>query len=129
MSAAQSKRILILEDEVLLAIEAAESIQEMGGIVIGPVHRIEAALQLLDKQRPDAALLDVNIHGHESTLVAERLRQAGIPFILTTGYGAQNKIAGSSAVIDKPYNRQQLQAALAGLFEPEGNESPAMPRP
>ncbi len=118
MNPVEGKRILILEDEVLLAIEAAETIEEIGGIVLGPVHRIDAALKLLENERPDAALLDVNIHGHPSTPVAERLAMHGIPFILATGYGAQNQVTGSAAVIDKPYNRRAVQSAVTRMLAP-----------
>ena len=86
--------------------------QEIDAVVIGPAHRIENAMQLLDAQRPDAALLDVNIIGSTSAGVAKRLVQENIPFVLATGYGAQNGITGSWAVIDKPYNRKQVQAAF-----------------
>lgn len=116
MNPVEGKRILILEDEVLLAIEAAETLREIGAVVIGPVHRIEAALSLIDTQKPDAAVLDVNIHGEPSKPVAERLSRARIPFILATGYGKQNGIEGSAAVVDKPYNRQEMQWKIAQLF-------------
>jgi CheY-like chemotaxis protein len=116
MNTAAGKRILILEDDVLLALDVAETIEEMGAEVIGPAHRVESAMGLLDTQRPDAALLDVNIVGSTSAQVANRLVQEGIPFVLATGYGIQNDIPGSRAVVDKPYTRKQIQAAFAGLF-------------
>jgi DNA-binding NarL/FixJ family response regulator len=108
MNSAAGKRILILEDDVLLAIDVAETIQEMGAEVIGPAHRVESAMDLLDAQRPDAALLDVNIIGSTSAQVANRLVREGIPFVLATGYGVQNDIPGSRAVVDKPYRYMPL---------------------
>ena len=112
----KAKRILVLEDEVLLAIEAAEALEELGAMVIGPAHRVEAAMALLDTERPDAALLDVNINGSTSAAVARRLLDAKIPFVLATGYGDKSGISGQLAVIDKPYNRSQIRAAFAGMF-------------
>lgn len=119
MGTAAGKRILILEDDVLLAIDVAETIEEIGAEVVGPTHRVESAMRLLDVQRPDAALLDVNIVGGTSAEVARRLFRDGIPFVLATGYGSQNDIPGSRAVVDKPYTRRQLQAAFEDLFSSE----------
>lgn len=118
MSSIAGKSILVLEDEVLLAIEAADVLKSIGAIVIGPAHRIDQAMRLLDERCPDAALLDVNIHGASSTEVARRLVQQGVPFILTTGYGAQSGVAGAAAVIDKPYTHEQIQQALSSILKP-----------
>lgn len=116
MSAVSGKQVLVLEDDVLLALEATETLEEIGAVVIGPAHRIDTAMALLDSHRPDAALLDVNIVGSTSAEVARRLVRDRIPFVLATGYGDQNGIDGSRAVIDKPYNRQQIQSAFVELF-------------
>jgi DNA-binding LytR/AlgR family response regulator len=122
MSALRGKRILVLEDEFLLALEAAETLQEIGADVIGPAHRVEAAFDMLAAQQPDAALLDVNINGATSAAVARCLADQRIPFVLATGYGNLSGITGEFAVIDKPYNREQLQAAFLRLF---GSPAPA----
>jgi response regulator RpfG family c-di-GMP phosphodiesterase len=106
----------VLEDDVLLALEAAETLQEIDAVAIGSAHRVESAMKLLDTERPDVALLDVNIIGSTSAEVAQRLVQEDIPFVLATGYGAQNGMVGSWAIIDKPYNRKQVQAAFLELF-------------
>ena len=122
MSGLTGKRILVLEDEVLLALDAAETLEELGVVVIGPVHRVEAALALLDHERPDAALLDVNINGSTSAEVATRLAAENIPFVLATGYGDQSGISGQVTVIDKPYNRTQLRAAFLQIFGDAGRD-------
>ena len=54
-------RILVLEDDVILALDATEALEEIGVMVIGPAHRVSTAMALLDAERPDAAMLDVNI--------------------------------------------------------------------
>lgn len=123
MSGLTAKRILVLEDEVLLALDAAETLEELGAVVVGPVHRVDAALALLDRERPDAALLDVNINGDTSAAVASRLVEESIPFVLATGYGSQSGISGHVAVIDKPYNRSQLQAAFLAIFSGEASNA------
>lgn len=121
MNDMQPMRILILEDEVLLAIEAAETLEEIGAEIVGPVHRVEEAMALLDVDRPDAALLDVNIGGSSSVEVARHLQDRNIPFVLATGYGSQCGIAGACALIDKPYSRTELQAAFLSIV---ANSSP-----
>jgi CheY-like chemotaxis protein len=125
MSELAAKRILVLEDEILLAIEAAETLEELGAVVIGPVHRVEAAMALLDMERPDAALLDVNINGSTSAPVAQRLRQAEVPFVLATGYGNQSGITGQYAVIDKPYNPRQIQTVFTQMLSYSTSPPPA----
>lgn len=116
MSAAAGRRILVLEDDVILALDATEALEEIGVMVIGPAHRVSTAMALLDAERPDAAMLDVNIVGGTSADVAARLLRENIPYILVTGYGEQSGIEGSSAIIDKPYDRKQLQAAVIKIL-------------
>jgi two-component SAPR family response regulator len=116
MTSLAGKRILVLEDEVLLALDAAETLEEIGAIIIGPTHRVEAAMASLDIVRPDAALLDVNIAGSTSSAVAKRLLDEKVPFVLATGYGSRSDITGGQAVIDKPYDRKHLQAAFIRIF-------------
>lgn len=123
MTSLAGKRILILEDEVLLALDAADCLEEAGAVIIGPVHRVPAALELLATTSPDAALLDVNIAGITSADVARRLSDMCVPFVLATGYGNRSDVSGARAIIDKPYNRRHLQSAFAALFEKTGAES------
>jgi two-component SAPR family response regulator len=116
MSPLRGKRILVLEDEYLLALEAAETLQEIGADVIGPAYRVDTAFEMLSAAQPDAALLDVNINGSTSASVAKLLAEQKIPFVLATGYGSWSGISGECAVIDKPYNRAQLQTAFLRIF-------------
>jgi len=112
MSMLAGRHILVLEDEYLLAMEVVDALEDLGAIVVGPAHRIEVALGLLDGRPMDAALLDVNIDGMPSTPVANRLQDLGVPVVYATGYGMQAEVAPGSAVIDKPYSREQMAAAL-----------------
>jgi DNA-binding response OmpR family regulator len=112
MTTLAGKHILVLEDEYLLAMEVVDALEQLGAVVVGPAHRIDVALGLLDGNRMDAALLDVNIGGLPSTPVAERLQDLGIPIVYATGYGVQADVAPGSAIIDKPYTLEQMSAAL-----------------
>ena len=84
----QSPRILVVEDEFLIAMELDITLTRAGYQVLGPAANVSAALGLLRLERPDAAVLDVNLAGEWVTPVAEVLRAMFVPFILTSGYGA-----------------------------------------
>jgi len=79
-------RILVVEDEYLIALELHDVLTAAGYQVLGPAGDVDAALSLLKAERPDAAILDVNLAGQWVTPVAEVLRAASVPFILASGY-------------------------------------------
>ncbi len=81
-------RILVVEDEFLIAMELDKTLRDAGYQVIGPASDVSTALGLLQGERPDAAVLDVNLAGERVTPVAEVLRAMIVPFILTSGYAA-----------------------------------------
>src|SRR5688572_30122844 len=81
------RRLLIVEDELLIALELQSILEQLGGIVVGPARSVAGALQLLSETTPDAALLDVNLGGDRVTPVAQACRERSIPFALVTGYG------------------------------------------
>jgi DNA-binding response OmpR family regulator len=110
------KRILVLEDEFLLALEASEALEQVGATVVGPAHDIDTALALLRSSEIDAALLDINIRGTLSLPVATELEQKGVPVVFATGYGDSFKMELESAVIGKPYTRSQLIEAFEYQF-------------
>lgn len=109
--AVSGNRILVVEDEALVAIAIREALEEQGYSVIGPCNRITDAMVALRHNRVDAAVLDVNL-GDDSvypladTLVAER-----IPFIFVTGYGAEelDRHFMTVPILQKPIERQALQ--------------------
>jgi CheY-like chemotaxis protein len=80
------KRILVVEDEVLIALEMADRIRSRGGLVVGPVGHINAALRMAREEPLDGALLDVNLAGDLVYPVADALADRKIPMILVTGY-------------------------------------------
>lgn len=81
-------RILVVEDEFLVALELEQLLGGRGCRVIGPAASVARALALLGEERVDAAVLDVNVDGGRVTPVAEFLMAREIPFVLATGYGA-----------------------------------------
>ena len=86
-------RILVVEDEFLVAMELDYTLRDAGYQVVGPARDVRAALGLLRDERPDAAVLDVNLAGERVTPVAEVLRAMSVPFILASGYEATDLYA------------------------------------
>jgi len=79
--------ILVVEDEYLLADELCGMLADEGATIIGPAPRVDAALELLDREpRPSLAVLDVNLQGRTAWPVADALLARGIPFVFLTGY-------------------------------------------
>jgi DNA-binding response OmpR family regulator len=83
------RRVLIVEDRYLIATEVADAVEDLGGEVLGPVSSVRAAAELLRKQPPDLALLDVNLDGEMVFPLAENLERVSTPIIFLTGYNAE----------------------------------------
>lgn len=78
--------VLVVEDELMVAWDIEQTLTVAGIRVLGPVSSVGAALALIEQQRPDAAILDLNLQGELVTPVARRLNEQGVPFILSTAY-------------------------------------------
>jgi DNA-binding response OmpR family regulator len=81
----RNQRVLIVEDEILIAMDIADIVRDAGGEVIGPAMSAEEALKLIEQQDVTVALLDVQLNPGDSLPVARRLEAAGIPFVFHTG--------------------------------------------
>lgn len=82
------RRILVVEDESLVAMLIETILEDLGGETVGPLASVEEALAFLgDGPALDAALLDVNLAGRQVFPVAEALAASGVPFVFSTGYG------------------------------------------
>ena len=78
------RSVLVVEDEALVAWDLESTLTAAGLKVLGPVASVQAALDLLRNNRPDAAILDVNLQGELVTPVARELRNMKVPFVLST---------------------------------------------
>lgn len=83
----EGRRVLVVEDEMLIAMSIEETLQGLGCVVVGPVGKLDDALRLAGGEALDAAVLDVTIRGGKVYPVAERLLARGVPFVLASGYG------------------------------------------
>ena len=114
----RGRRVLVVEDEYLLADDLREALEAAGAEVVGPVGTVTEALDLLARgPAPDAALLDVNLQGEMVYPVADALRARGLPFVFTTGYDAQAIPQAYADVprAEKPVELQQVAKALVRL--------------
>jgi len=110
-------RVLLIEDEMLVAMLLEESLAELGCEVVGPVARLEAAREAIEHERFDCALLDINLHGRPAYPLADLLDARGVPFGFVTGYDTARlgPGVGRHPVLAKPFNVRQLRSLLAGL--------------
>jgi len=104
-------RVLLVEDEALVALMVQETLAEFGFDVLGPVGTVSEALAAARDQRIDAALLDINLGDDLVYTVAEILARRGVPFAFVTGYDADSVDPRFSRipVLRKPIERESLQ--------------------
>ncbi len=118
MGALAGKRILIIEDEPLIAMVLEFIIEGAGAQPLGPATTVAEALTLVAEAGTiDAAVLDYNLGEESSEAVAQRLRAAGIPWIWATGQAA-NPPAGAgmdAPMLFKPYREDDVIRALTAI--------------
>ncbi|WP_133500750.1 response regulator [Cognatilysobacter terrigena] len=115
----ESRRVLIVEDEFLMADEFARSFEAAGAEVIGPYSVVEDAIEAARWQPLDAAVLDVVLLEESVAPVAALLRARGIPFLFATGVEANCLPGGyeSVPVVEKPCDIDELVTALTALVD------------
>ncbi|MEF2549841.1 response regulator [Aurantimonas sp. A2-1-M11] len=118
MTGPASKRVLIVEDEALLAMHLEDLLSALGHEVVEHATRIDMAMKLAGDCDIDFAVLDINVAGTQSFPVADILRQRSIPFAFATGYGAEGLSDDyrDSPVLRKPYSQADLEGAIAQIF-------------
>jgi light-regulated signal transduction histidine kinase (bacteriophytochrome) len=108
-------QVLLLEDNLIVAIEAEEMLRALGAASVKTVSSVAAARALLESDAIEFAVLDINLGFETSFEFSARLRGAKIPFIFTSGYGAGPTPGGTlqrELVVSKPYDRDSLRAAI-----------------
>jgi CheY-like chemotaxis protein len=107
-------RVLLVEDEMMVALLLETMLTDLGHRVVGPVARLEEGLEMVEREAIDLAVLDVNINGNEAYPIAAVIEARGIPFIFATGYGSTGLHPAYSdrPVLQKPYRSCDLEAAI-----------------
>ena len=109
------RRVLIVEDESLVAMLLETILADLGCDVVGPESNIEDGLSVASGTAPlDAALLDVNVAGQEIFPVAEALKARGVPFVFSTGYGEAGlpEHWRGNPTVQKPFTEGAIRDAL-----------------
>ena len=109
------RRVLVVEDESLVAMLLETILEDMGCTPVGPAGTIDDGLALVADPAPlDAALLDVNVAGRQVFPVAEALKARGVPFVFSTGYGegALPDAWRGHTTVQKPFTESAIRAAL-----------------
>jgi CheY-like chemotaxis protein len=111
-----AKRVLVVEDEYLVAMDVSAWLEAAGAQVVGPASNVNAALEVLERTELDCAILDVNLRGEMAYPIADALAARGIPFVFTTGYGARTMPARFAGVkrCEKPTTPEAISRALFG---------------
>jgi CheY-like chemotaxis protein len=111
-------RVLLVEDEIMVALLLEDMLAELGHEIVGPVARLDKALAMARRQVVDVALLDVNLNGEEIYPVAEALAARKIPFAFVTGHGlgALRAPYRDRPTLQKPFRRHDLRGLFADFY-------------
>jgi CheY-like chemotaxis protein len=112
-------RVLIVEDELIIAMELESLLRRLGYVVLEPAPTIQRALRAVTDQQPDVAVLDMNLQGERATPVAEALQEQGVPFVLVTGYGSERlpeRALRNAPCLHKPVDGHQLASAISEVL-------------
>jgi len=115
---ARRLRVLLVEDEIMVALLLEDMLAELGHTVIGPVARLDKAVEMAQREALDLAILDVNLNGQEVYVVADALGARRIPFVFATGYGNGGLHAAyrHRPTLSKPFLRHDLHRVLAEAY-------------
>jgi len=112
-------RVLIVEDEMLIALGLIDLVEEMGASC-RTASRVSSALTLVASGPFDAAIVDMNLAHEPADAVMDALIARGIPFVITTGYGAKGIAEKYRSLprLSKPYMPEQVEAILLSFLAP-----------
>ena len=115
------QRLLIVEDEPLVALLLADALENAGATIVGTAASVDEAIRYVDTEVIDAAILDCNLNGRAIDDVASALTVRRIPFLFVSGYGPQGmpREFGDAPVLTKPFMQAQLLRAVGELIAPK----------
>jgi DNA-binding response OmpR family regulator len=117
MTNVQARRILVVEDEALIASMIVDWLEEMGCEAVGPAFQLSDGFKLAEKEPLDAAVLDVNVRSERIDPLAEYLRNRGVPVVFASGYGETiGQVRGGATALEKPFTYDQLARALTSAL-------------
>jgi DNA-binding NtrC family response regulator len=102
-------RILVVEDEILVAMALGDFLADSGCTAAGPVSSVKQGMRLIEQEAIDGAILDINLKGEMVFPLADALAERSIPFVYVTGYGKLLRACNHGRpVLQKPYSNRQL---------------------
>ena len=115
-------RILVVEDETLLALDLEMLLAQSGCEVVGPVATVAAAIAAVDGELLDAALLDLNLQGESAVPIADALVARSIPFVFLSGYDRSHlpERHRDAPLVAKPYLPDHVLQLLRKLIKIDG---------
>jgi CheY-like chemotaxis protein len=119
----RNRRILVVEDEFVIAVDLQHRLEISGAVVIGPASSVESAVAIIESEASlDAAVLDMNLGGKMAYPVADALVARRLPFVFTSGYaeGMLRDRYPNAVNCDKPYEFRTLAMALEGVLSSYG---------
>ncbi|SMF77047.1 HWE histidine kinase domain-containing protein [Allosphingosinicella indica] len=113
------KAVLLVEDSLIIALDGEDLLKRLGARDVAVAATTAQAFEAIEDDRPDAALLDINLGDGTSYAIADRLAELGVPFLFATGYGEQAQIPEQHSdriVIQKPYTAENIARGVADLL-------------
>ncbi|MFA5901154.1 MAG: response regulator [Hyphomicrobium sp.] len=112
------RRILVVEDEMLIGLMIEDMLADLGCEAVTRAATSDVAVDLVDRQTFDAALLDMNLNGASSRTVAQALQAHGVPFAIATGNSVDDMWDDfrDRAILRKPFQYGELERIIAGLL-------------
>jgi DNA-binding response OmpR family regulator len=112
------RRILVVEDELLIGLDVRATLLSVGCVVVGPIQTVDAAVRTVRTDPIDAAVLDINLGGDLSFPIADALAEANVPYLFLTAHARVNlpEPYSNQTVIAKPFSPSVLLQGLAGIF-------------
>jgi len=110
----RAARVLVVEDELLVAMLIEDYLRDLGYEVVGPAMRLDRGLELARTEQIDFAMLDINLADRLSFPIADVLAERGIPFIFSTGGGRGRLVPRHehSVTLHKPFDLSDMERAL-----------------
>lgn len=123
---AQRLRLLLVEDEMLAALNLEDMVTELGHEVAALATRLETGLDHARTIDVDCAVLDINLAGKQSFPIADALAGRGIPCLFATGYGIDglDEVHAGAVVLQKPYRLEDLERALTQAVREGAPQAP-----
>lgn len=116
------RRVLVVEDEYFIADELAENLRSLGADIVGPASNKTEALSWIREGKVDLAVIDLNLSGEPTFVIADVLTTQGIPFVFATGYD-EDAIPEHYRHVprwEKPFDAAMLAEAMAAIGQAAG---------